>query len=190
MFSGKIKLPTDLFCSVFFVANLRNEEYNIIKHTKRVIIIINNNDLKVIERLMQNARATWAELGALIGLSAPAAADRVRKLEDGGIIRSYSAVVDPEAIGLGLTAFISVTLSSSTYKTAFIEKVGSLPEVQECHHVAGEDDYILKVRCTGTRHLERLISDQIKSTPEVKTKTTIVLSTVKETVVLPVFAER
>ncbi len=152
--------------------------------------MINTNDLKIIERLMQNARATWAELGALIGLSAPAAADRVRKLEDGGIIKGYSAVIDPETIGLGLTAFISVSLLDSAYKTGFIEKIGALPEVQECHHVAGEDDYILKVRCTGTRHLEKLISDQLKSVPAVKTKTTIVLSTVKETVELPVFAER
>lgn len=152
--------------------------------------MINTNDLKVVERLMQNARATWAELGALIGLSAPAAADRVRKMEDSGMIRGYSAVVDPEAIGLGLTAFISVTLAGFADRSLFIEKIGSLPEVQECHHVAGEDDYILKVRCTGTRHLERLISDQIKSMPEAKTKTTIVLSTVKETIVLPIVCGR
>ncbi|MDU4959299.1 MAG: Lrp/AsnC family transcriptional regulator [Sporomusaceae bacterium] len=152
--------------------------------------MVDSNDLKVVVRLMQNARATWAELGALIGLSAPAAADRVRKMEDSGVIRSYAAVVDPEAVGLGLTAFIAVSLTASAYRSNFLALIASLPEVQECHHIAGEADYLLKVRCIGTRHLERLISEQIKCAAGINTKTTIVLSTVKETVALPVLAER
>ena len=152
--------------------------------------MLNGNDFKILERLMQNARATWAELGALIGLTAPAAADRVRKLEDSGIIRGYAAVVDPEAVGLGLTAFIDVTLSGSAHKAVFLEKINSLSEIMECHHIAGNPDYILKVRCRDTRHLERLISEQLKGAPDVNTKTTIVLSTLKETVVLPISGER
>jgi Lrp/AsnC family leucine-responsive transcriptional regulator len=134
---------------------------------------------------MANARSTWAELGALIGLSAPATADRVRKLEESGVITGYSALVNPEAIGCGLAALISLTIENPEYRPAIIKKIGELAEIIECHHVAGDVDYILKVRCAGTRGLERLISDELKIFPGVKTKTTVILSTVKETPVLP-----
>lgn len=146
---------------------------------------MNINDLKLIKQLMTNARSTWAELGTLIGLSAPAAADRVRKLEESGVIKGYAAIVDPEAIGCGLAALISLTIENPEYRPAVIKKIGELAEILECHHVAGDVDYILKVRCAGTRGLERLISDELKSFPGVKTKTTVILSTVKETPILP-----
>ena len=146
---------------------------------------MNTNDLKIIRRLMSNARATWAELGALIGLSAPAAAERVRKLEESGVIKGYAALIDPDSIGCGLAALISLTIENPEYRPAIIKKIGELAEILECHHVAGDVDYILKVRCFGTRYLERLISNEIKSFPGVRTKTTVILSTIKETPVLP-----
>ncbi len=147
-------------------------------------------DLKVIGRLMGSARSSWAELGAYLGLSAPAAADRVHKLEQRGIIRGYAALIDPEALGLGLAAFISVTLERPEHRQGFLNLVANTPEILECHHIAGEEDYILKARCRNTRHLEMLLSEQIKSAPGiVKTKTTILLSTVKETPVLPLITE-
>jgi Lrp/AsnC family leucine-responsive transcriptional regulator len=146
---------------------------------------VNNNDLKLIRQLMANARSTWAELGALIGLSSPATADRVRKLEDSGVITGYAALVNPEAIGCGLAALISLTIENPEYRPAIIKKIGELAEILECHHVAGNVDYVLKVRCTGTRGLERLISNELKVFPGVKTKTTVILSTVKETPILP-----
>jgi Lrp/AsnC family leucine-responsive transcriptional regulator len=108
-------------------------------------------------------------------------------MEESGVIRGYSALVDPEAVGLGMGAFIAVTLDRPDCRKAFLDMVSDMAEVQECHHVAGDDDYILKVRCAGTRGLERLISEQLKNLPGVvKTKTTIILSTVKETAVLPI----
>ena len=146
---------------------------------------MNNNDLKLIRQLMANARSTWAELGALIGLSSPATADRVRKLEDSGVITGYAALVNPEAIGCGLAALISLTIENPEYRPAIMKKIGELAEILECHHVAGNVDYVLKVRCTGTRGLERLISNELKVFPGVKTKTTVILSTVKETPILP-----
>ena len=146
---------------------------------------MNTNDLKIIRRLMSYARATWAELGALIGLSAPAAAERVRKLEESGVIKGYAALIDPASIGCGLAALISLTIENPEYRPAIIKKIGELAEILECHHVAGDVDYILKVRCFGTRDLERLISNEIKSFPGVRTKTTVILSTIKETPVLP-----
>ena len=143
-------------------------------------------DIAILRRLMERARTTWAELGSLLGLSAPAAADRVRKLEEAGVIRGYAALVDPEAAGCGLGAFVSVTLERADDRAAFLDLVRAQPEVLECHHIAGAEDYVLKIRCADTRELERLISDGLKSVPGVRTRTGVILSTVKETHILPV----
>lgn len=151
---------------------------------------MDSNDLKVIKQLMEQARTTWADLGSLLGLSAPAAADRVRKLEETGVIKGYAALVNPDEIGCGLAAIISVTLECPEQRGEFLHMINHLPEVLECHHVAGAEDYILKVRCSCTRDLEHLISEGIKSLPGIKTRTTVILSTVKETPILPIKIER
>jgi Lrp/AsnC family leucine-responsive transcriptional regulator len=143
-------------------------------------------DFKTIEVLMRQGRITWAELGNILGLSAPAAADRVRQLENHGVIKQFAALVDPVALGHGLTAFIAVNLDRPQHRAGFLERIQELPEVQECHHVAGDDDYWLKVRCLNTRHLDWLLSDQLKAIDGVtRTRTTIVLSTPKETSAVP-----
>jgi Lrp/AsnC family transcriptional regulator, leucine-responsive regulatory protein len=147
---------------------------------------MNNQDMLTIELLMREGRTTWAELAQLLGLSGPAAADRVRRLEERGVIRGYAALVDPEAVGLGVTAFVAVTLERPEHRAGFLDAVGGMPEVQECHHVAGEDDYLLKVRCRAMRDLERLVGEVLKGLPGVaRTRTSVVLSTRKETPVLP-----
>lgn len=150
-------------------------------------MILDTNDCKIVKRLMAQARTTWAELGTLLQLSAPAVAERVRKLEEAGVIKGYSAIIDPDRIGCGLAALIFVTLERPEQRKAFLHKINSLAEIQECHHITGEEDYVLKVRCTSTSDLERLISEEIKSLPGIiKTKTTIILSTVKETTMMPI----
>ena len=122
----------------------------------------------------------------MLELSAPATADRVRRLEDRQIIKGYAALVDPEGVGLSLTAFIAVTLAHPQHRSAFIALVQSRPEIQECHHITGDDDYLLKIRCRHTKDLERLISDHLKNLPGLlRTRTMIALSTIKETPVLP-----
>ena len=146
---------------------------------------MNSNDAKIIKQLMEKGRTTWAELGALLGLSAPATAERVRKLEDNGVIKEYVAVLDPEAAGCSLAAFLLVTLEKTEERGRFLELVKNQAQIQECHHIAGEGDYLLKARCGSTKELEKLISEEIKALPGVKTKTTVVLSTVKETTKLP-----
>ena len=135
---------------------------------------------------MSQARTSWAELGTLLGLSAPAAADRVRRLEEKGVIRGYHAAVDPAAAGCGLGAFIAVSLAGPEQRGKFLTLVQNLPEILECHHVAGDDDYLLKVRCSTTRDLERLITDELKTAAgALRTRTTVILSSVKETGILP-----
>ncbi|WP_197071800.1 Lrp/AsnC family transcriptional regulator [Paenibacillus sp. FSL R7-0273] len=147
---------------------------------------MNSLDIKIIEALMSNGRITWAELAGLLGLSSPAAADRVRRLEEQGIIKGYTALIDAESAGYGLGALVAVSLERPAHRQAFLDLVQKLPEIQECHHTAGDDDYVLKVRCRGTRDLDRIISDELKSLPGiVRTRTTIILGTVKETPNIP-----
>ncbi len=146
-------------------------------------------DVKILARLIYQARITWSDLAGHLGLSAPATADRVRRLEERGIIQGYGVQLDAIALGYDLTAFVAVTLAHPSDRDTFLAQVQTQPEIQECHHVTGEYDYLLKVRCQGTQGLERLISDGLKQPMDgLKTYTTIVLSTVKETQALPLVA--
>lgn len=154
--------------------------------SKKKLMNVDNLDSKVLHHLMSHARMTWADLAAQLGLSAPATADRVRKLEERGIIQGYLTQVNPDSLGYDLTAFIAITLERPSDREAFLTQVQALPAIQECHHVTGEDDYLLKVRCQGTAGLEHLIAEGLKQIPGIlKTRTTIALSTVKETIALP-----
>lgn len=144
-------------------------------------------DSKILAQLMQNGRSTWAELAAMLDMSAPGVADRVRRLEESGVIQGFTVQVDPAKVGLMLTAFIWVTCERPSAREPFLALVQTLPDIQACYHVAGEYDYLLLVRCRDTAALETLLTDQIKAIPGVaRTNTTISLSTVKETAVLPI----
>ena len=143
-------------------------------------------DHKALSRLQEFGRDSWKNLGELLGITAQAAADRIHRLEQQGVIHGYAALIDPDAVGLHLVAFVSVSLERPRYREAFLERVISLSEVQECQHVSGDDDYLLKIRCRGTSDLERLLNEEIRAIAGVaRTRTTIVLRTIKETVTLP-----
>jgi Lrp/AsnC family leucine-responsive transcriptional regulator len=147
-------------------------------------------DKKAVSFLMKHGRATWAELGQFLGLSAPSAAERVRKLEEQGVLRGYAALADAASLGYPLTAYVSVTLASHRQRTAFLRAIEKIEQVAECHHVAGDDDYLLKVRCRGTQDLDHFLARQLKERLGVaRTRTTIVLSTAKESVRVPVAPE-
>ncbi|PWT90755.1 MAG: Lrp/AsnC family transcriptional regulator [Acidobacteria bacterium] len=144
-------------------------------------------DLKILKAVMRDARVNWSELAKKLGVSNPTIADRVRRLEERGVIKGYSALINPEEIGSGLAAMIAVSLEKPSHRAGFLKLVQSTEMIQECHHIAGDDDFLLKVRCGSAKELENLISEKIKSLPGVyRTRTTIVLSTVKETPILPV----
>jgi Lrp/AsnC family transcriptional regulator, leucine-responsive regulatory protein len=147
-------------------------------------------DIKAIGFLSRRGRVTWAKLGKLLGLSAPSAADRVRKLEERGVIRGYAALVDPASVGHPLTAYVSVSLASHRNRAAFLRAIEKMNQVAECHHVAGDDDYLLKVRCRSTQDLDHLLATELKDNLGVaRTRTTIVLSTAKESVITPVVSD-
>jgi Lrp/AsnC family leucine-responsive transcriptional regulator len=138
-------------------------------------------DYKLIEILQQNARITQLELAAEVGLSQPAVAERIRKLELEGIIIAYSARVDGRKLGKDITAFIGVGVSHPKFNKAFAKKIAAMHEVLECHHVTGKDSYLLKIKTENTEKLDELISVKLRTIPGVtRTQTTIVLSSVKE----------
>jgi Lrp/AsnC family leucine-responsive transcriptional regulator len=143
-------------------------------------------DRNTLLRLMRDARLSWADLGHELGLSAPAAAERVRRLRSSGVISGFSVRVDPERVGLALTVYVAVRIGRPEDRPKFLSYVAERPEVQECHHVTGDDDYLLKIRCAGVRRLETILSEELKGTiPSVATRTTLVLSTLKDSPVLP-----
>ena len=110
----------------------------------------------ILGALQENARMSFAELGRRVGLTAPAAAERVRQMEDAGIIRGYRAEVGLERLGLAVTAVIRVSAPEEKCP-ALKACVKTLPEVVACHHVTGSDAYVLRVIATSVGHLEAVI---------------------------------
>jgi Lrp/AsnC family leucine-responsive transcriptional regulator len=137
--------------------------------------VLDERDLDILAVLQEDARATYADVARRVGLSASAVHDRVRKLEQAGVIRGYRAVVDPEAVGLYVTALIAATPFDAGQPDDLPERVAGFPEVEDCYSVAGEANYILKVRTRTTSELEDLIR-RLRETAHVATRTTIALS--------------
>jgi Lrp/AsnC family leucine-responsive transcriptional regulator len=137
---------------------------------------VDRRDLEIIAALQEDARATYADVGRRVGLSASSVHERVRKLEHARVIRGYRAVVDAESVGLFVTALVAVSPLDPTQPDDLPERVEDFPEVQDCFSVAGESNYILKVRTRTTGHLEELIR-RLREKGEVQTRTTVVLST-------------
>ena len=137
--------------------------------------MLDERDLEIVSALREDARATYADVAARVGLSASSVHERVRKLEAAGVITAYRAVVDPEALGLFVTALIAVTPLDPQQPDDLPERLADVPEVEDCLSVAGEANYILKVRTRSTNHLEELIR-RLREKAGVSTRTTIALS--------------
>ncbi len=136
---------------------------------------LDDRDLAIVAALQEDARATYSDVAGRIGMSQSAVHDRVRKLESAGVIRGYRAVVAPEALGLFVTALVAATPLDPSQPDDLPERVRGFPEVEDCFSVAGEANYILKVRVRTTTHLEELIR-RLRERGGVQTRTTIVLS--------------
>ncbi|MCI0569758.1 MAG: Lrp/AsnC family transcriptional regulator [Myxococcaceae bacterium] len=151
---------------------------------------MNTIDYQLVKLLQANGRMTQLELSREVGLSQPAVAERIRKLEARGVITGYAAHVDAARLGKDITAFIGVSIEHPKHFEGFAKKVLALPEVQEAHRVAGQDSYLLKVRTANTRTLDALLVETLRTIPGVtRTSTTIVLSSIKETTVVHVSPE-
>ncbi|MEM8504853.1 MAG: Lrp/AsnC family transcriptional regulator [Cyanobacteria bacterium P01_D01_bin.1] len=148
---------------------------------------IDELDQSILTALMVEGRVKWSALAERFGVSAPAIADRVRRLEKAGVLVGYTARLNSELLGFGLTAFVMVTLEHPQHRQRFVDYVNANNRVQSCHHVVGDGDYLLKVCCRSTAELEQLLSEELKALPGVRqTRTTISLRAIKDTAVLPI----
>ncbi|MGH2540284.1 MAG: Lrp/AsnC family transcriptional regulator [Actinomycetota bacterium] len=137
--------------------------------------MLDDRDLDIVAALQADARATYADVAGRVGLSASAVHDRVRKLEQQGVIRGYAAEVAPEALGLLVTALVAASPLDPRQPDDLPERVAEFPEVEDCYSVAGEMNYVLKVRTGTTAELEDLIR-RLREKAQVATRTTIALS--------------
>ena len=141
-------------------------------------------DRQILRLLAADGRMSYTDLGKATGLSTSAVHQRVRRLEQRGVIRGYTAVIDPEAVGLPLTAFVSVTPLDPAAADDVPAQLAELAEIEACHSVAGDENYILKVRVSTPGVLEGLLAT-IRAKAAVSTRTTIVLSTAYEARPIP-----
>jgi Lrp/AsnC family transcriptional regulator, leucine-responsive regulatory protein len=146
-------------------------------------------DARILTILQENARTSNAEIARQVDLAPSAVFERIRKLEERGVIEGYTARVNAKAVGLPLLAFIFVRDEDRPGEARTAQLVSEIPDVLEVHHVAGEDCLLVKVRTTDTDTLGRLLRDRLGRIPTiVTTRTTIVLGTVKESSQLPLRA--
>ncbi|QXE38734.1 Lrp/AsnC family transcriptional regulator [Streptomyces sp. GMY02] len=124
-------------------------------------------DWRILDVLQREGRASFADLARAVSMSASAVTERVRRLEEAGIIVGYAAVVDPEKVGLTIMAFVRLRYPNSNYKP-FHDLIEAMPEILEAHHVTGDDCFIIKVAARSMRHLEE-ISGRIGSLGSVTT---------------------
>jgi DNA-binding Lrp family transcriptional regulator len=150
---------------------------------------IDDIDKKILEILQSRAKITNAKLSEEIGLSPAPTLERVKKLEQMGIITSYHAKLNPEKIGLGVTTFVLATLSGHNRANieGFIKEINKIPEVVECHHITGAGDFILKVIAKDITSYQKLMLEKVSDIKQVDNmQSMVVLSTFKDSKVIPV----
>jgi Lrp/AsnC family leucine-responsive transcriptional regulator len=153
--------------------------------------MIDEMDRRILSLLQQDARLPNAEIARRVGMAPSATLERLRKLEDRGVIQGYEVRLDPRKLGLGLTAFIFVRAQDKAGELETGERLKQHPNVHEVHHMAGEDCYLVKVRATDTEDLGRMLRADFSAMATVRsTRTTIVLGTLKESTRIPVPEER
>jgi len=143
--------------------------------------VIDETDKKIVSILQGNARLSNAEIAEKVGLTASSVHERVKKLEKKGILRRYVAIVDAERLGKPMLAFIRLSVSSQSIRETIQKVCATEPDILECHDVAGEDCYVLKVRAEGPKQLERLLTAIKSRSDAIRSITNIVLSSYKET---------
>jgi Lrp/AsnC family leucine-responsive transcriptional regulator len=137
-------------------------------------------DRHILALLQENCKLSLVKIGERVGLSAPSVIERIKKLEESGVIRGYTAILDARKLGKDITAFIGVFIDHPKLISRFEKEIDRLEDVQECHHVTGQHTVLLKVKANNTSALEELIR-KIRSIEGVsRTETSVVLSTYTE----------
>ena len=144
-------------------------------------------DRRLVTLLQADGRVSNAELARQVGMVPSGVLERVRKLEERGVILGYEARLDPRKLGAGLLAFVFVRSDERLGASGAARALAAIPEVQEVHDVAGEDCFLIKVRVADVEALGRLLRDKLGAIPAIRsTRTTIVLETIKESAALPI----
>ncbi len=146
---------------------------------------LDTKDLDLLNILQEQGRASLNSLAEAVGLSSPAVAERLRKLEERKIILQFSARLSPDPLALDITAYIQVRVDSSTHYPKFLAKASTHEEVLECHAITGDASHLLKIRTKNTATLERLLGEIQRWPGVIGTRTNLVLSTHKESSALP-----
>jgi Lrp/AsnC family leucine-responsive transcriptional regulator len=152
-------------------------------------IKLDSIDKKILEILQANAKITNSQLATEIGLSPAPTLERVRKLENMGIIKSYHAEVERELLGIGTAVFVSVSLSGHKKHQimSFVSKMNEIPEVVECHHITGSGDFLLKILAKDINSYQKLILDKLVDIEEIgNMQSMVILSTYKDSKVMPI----
>ena len=146
----------------------------------RFLAVIDQIDLKILSILQNQGRSRLADIADEVELSPPAVLERVKKLEVNGVIKGYQALLDGKKVGKDITAFIGVSIGHQRDIDKFATQMLRNPDVLECHHITGDESFILKVKSANTTSLEKLLGE-IRSVEGVtRTVTRVVLSTAKE----------
>lgn len=149
--------------------------------------MIDEMDRRILSLLQQDARLSNAEIARRVGMAPSATLERLRKLEERGVIRGYEARLDSRKLGLAITAFIFIRAQDNHSEQSAGDRLRQHPNVLEVHHIAGEDCYLVKVCAADTEELGRMVRTEFGTMPGVvSTRTTIVLGTVKETAKIPI----
>jgi Lrp/AsnC family leucine-responsive transcriptional regulator len=146
-------------------------------------------DLKILEILQTNSNITNAQLAQEIGLSPAPTLERVKKLENAGVIKSYHAVIDHASVGLGVSTFVMVTIKGHNRENIdkFIKAISDIKEVVECHHVTGQADFIMRVVCSDIPAYQKLMLEKVSNIEVVDgMQSMVILSTFKESKVIPI----
>ncbi len=153
------------------------------------VVKLDEVDLRILEILQRDGRITNFELAKRIGLTPAPTLARVKKLEIAGYIRRYAALLDQDRLGMPVTAFVQVNLESHKKKTTmdFVKAVEGMPEVLECHHIAGDEDFLLKVVAANPGEYEKFVLEKLTKVEGIeKVKTIFVLSSSKLETAIPV----
>jgi Lrp/AsnC family leucine-responsive transcriptional regulator len=179
-----------VFAPAYLTTKLLSEIRTLSFHCSRLKIInlLDHIDLKILYILQNDGRRRLADIADEVDLSAPAVMERVKKLEAGGVIRGYQALLDGKKVGKDITAFIGVSVGNQRDIDKFAAQMMRHADVLECHHVTGDESFILKVKAANTGALEKLLGI-IRSVEGVtRTVTKVVLSTAKEGLTLEIDA--
>lgn len=148
--------------------------------------LLDEIDIAILKHLQKNGRAQRNKIAELVKLSVPSVSERMKKLEERGLIKGYHAILDDKEFNFDITAFLFVQVDGSEHYANFVKKVIDEPEVLECHSITGDGSHLLKVRTKNTASFERLLS-KIQSWEGVdKTRSNLALSSFKETRAIPI----